>query len=78
MTQVDLRRGVLDELRQRQIKETIDEVIEDLSDHIDQPPAAAAAPEPFALRTQVGPLLSQLLRQVFPIIEARRRPQFSR
>jgi hypothetical protein len=48
MAQVDLRRGVLDELRQRRIKETIDEVIEDLSDHVDQPPAAAPAPEPFA------------------------------
>ena len=45
MAQVDLRRGVLDEPRQRQIKETIDEVIEDLSDHVDQPPAAAPAPE---------------------------------
>ena len=44
MAQVDLRRGVLDELRQRRIKETIDEVIEDLSDHVDQPPAAAPAP----------------------------------
>jgi predicted PurR-regulated permease PerM len=45
MAQVDLRRGVLDEPRQRRIKETIDEVIEDLSDHVDQPPAAAPAPE---------------------------------
>jgi predicted PurR-regulated permease PerM len=55
MAQVDLRRGVLDEPRQRRIKETIDEVIEDLSDHVDQPPAAAPAPEPFALETLGGP-----------------------
>jgi AI-2E family transporter len=55
MAQVDLRRGVLDEPRQRRIKETIDEVIEDLSDHVDQPPAAAAAPEPFALENSGGP-----------------------
>jgi len=52
---VDLRRGVLDEPRQRRIKETIDEVIEDLSDHVDQPPAAAPAPEPFALENSGGP-----------------------
>src|SRR6202047_803177 len=45
MAQVDLRRGVLDELRQRRIKETIDEVIEDLSDHVDEPPTSAPAPE---------------------------------
>jgi predicted PurR-regulated permease PerM len=45
MAQVDLRRGVLDELRQRRIKETIDEVIEDLTDHVDEPPASAPAPE---------------------------------
>ena len=43
MAQVDLRRGCVP--RQRRIKETIDEVIEDLSDHVDQPPAAAPAPE---------------------------------
>ncbi len=54
MAQVDLRRGVLDEPRQRRIKETIDEVIEDLSDHVDQPPAAAVAPEPFALENSGG------------------------
>jgi hypothetical protein len=45
---------VLDEPRQRRIKETIDEVIEDLSDHVDQPPAAAPAPETFALETSGG------------------------
>ena len=55
MAQVDLRRGVLDEPRQRRIKETIDEVIEDLSDHVDQPPAAAPAPEPFALEKSGSP-----------------------
>jgi len=54
MAQVDLRRGVLDEPRQSRIKETIDEVIEDLSDHVDQPSAAAPAPEPFALETSGG------------------------
>jgi len=45
MAQVDLRRGVLDEPRQRQIKETIDEVIEDLSDHVDEPLASTPAPQ---------------------------------
>ena len=45
MAQVDLRRGVLDELRQRRIKETIEEVIDDLSDHVDEPLASAPAPE---------------------------------
>ncbi|MGH6840296.1 MAG: AI-2E family transporter, partial [Methylocella sp.] len=44
MAQVDLGRGVLDELRQRRIKETIEEVIEDLSDH-DEPLASAPAPQ---------------------------------
>jgi predicted PurR-regulated permease PerM len=45
MAQVDLRRGVLDELRQKRIKETIEEVIDDLSDHVDEPLASAPAPE---------------------------------
>ena len=54
MAQVDLRRGVLDEPRQRRIKETVDEVIEDLSDHVDPLPAAAPAPEPFALEMSGG------------------------
>ena len=45
LAQGDLRRGVLDELRQRRIKETIDEVIEGLSDHVDEPLASAPAPE---------------------------------
>jgi len=57
MAQVDHRRGVLDEPRQRRIKETIDEVIEDLSDHVDAPPAAAPAPAPFALENTGGPSL---------------------
>jgi hypothetical protein len=43
MAQVDLRRGVLDEPRQRRIKETIEAVIEDLSDHLDEP--LASTPE---------------------------------
>ena len=55
MAQADLRRGVLDELRQRRIKETIDEVIEDLSDHVDQLPEAVPAPGPFALENSGGP-----------------------
>jgi predicted PurR-regulated permease PerM len=55
MAQVDLRRGVLDEPRQRRIKETIDEVIEDLSGHVDQPSAVAPAPEPLALENSGGP-----------------------
>ncbi|MGH6811839.1 MAG: AI-2E family transporter, partial [Methylocella sp.] len=45
MAQVDLGRGVLDEFRQRRIKETIEEVIEDLSDHVDAPLASTPAPE---------------------------------
>ncbi len=45
LAQVDLRRGVLDEPRQRQIKETIDEVIEDLADHVDEPAGSAPAPD---------------------------------
>ena len=45
MAQVDHRRGVLDEPRLRRIKETIDEVIEDLSDDVDEPVASAPAPE---------------------------------
>jgi hypothetical protein len=58
MAQVDLRRGVLDELRQRRIKETIEEVIDDLSDHVDEPLASAPAPEatePFSLETPADP-----------------------
>jgi predicted PurR-regulated permease PerM len=45
MAQVDLRRGVLDGPRQTRIKETIDEVIEDLSDHVDEPLASTPPPE---------------------------------
>jgi predicted PurR-regulated permease PerM len=44
MAQVDLGRGVLDELRQRRIKETIEEVIDDLSDH-DEPLSSTPAPQ---------------------------------
>jgi hypothetical protein len=58
MAQVDLRRGVLDGLRQKRIKETIEEVIDDLSDHVDEPLASAPAPEvteQFALETSGGP-----------------------
>ena len=70
MAQVDLRRGVLDEQRQRRIKETIEEVIEDLSDHVDQPPASAPAPEvveSFALETSGGPSLPSSAPSPSPI-----------
>jgi predicted PurR-regulated permease PerM len=51
LAQVDVRRGVLDEPRQRLIKETIDEVIEDLSDDVEESAASALpeAAEPSAL-----------------------------
>jgi predicted PurR-regulated permease PerM len=70
MAQVDLRRGVLDEQRQRRIKETIEEVIEDLSDHVDQPPVSAPAPEvveSFALETSDGPSLPSSAPSPAPI-----------
>ncbi len=73
MAQVDLRRGVLDEARQRRIKDTIDEVIEDLSEHVDQPPAAAFVPEPCVLENSDGPsLLSapSLALSPVPTVEA--------
>ena len=70
MAQVDLRRGVLDEPRQRRIKETIDEVIEDLSDHVDRLPAAAAAPEPFALETSGGSSPPSSAPSLSPSLEA--------
>lgn len=55
MAQTDLRRGALDESRQKRIKETIDEVIEDLADHVDEQPAAIAAPaEPYALQSSAA------------------------
>ena len=73
MAQVDLRRGVLDEPRQRGIKETIDEVIEDLSDHVDQPPAAVPAPEPFALETSGGSSRRYRPRQRLPQFLGNRR-----
>ena len=43
MAQTDLRRGVLDELRHKRIKETIGEIIEDLSDHGEDLPINAPA-----------------------------------
>lgn len=55
MAQADLRRGVLDESRQRRVKDTIEEVIEDLSDHVDEQPALEPAePQPYALRKSDG------------------------
>jgi hypothetical protein len=44
MAQADLRRGVLDEVRQIRIKETVEEVLEDLSDHVD-PSQASVTPK---------------------------------
>ncbi|ACK51096.1 protein of unknown function UPF0118 [Methylocella silvestris BL2] len=41
MAESDFRRGVLHESRQKRIKETIDEMIDDLDDHADAPPAPA-------------------------------------
>jgi predicted PurR-regulated permease PerM len=57
MAQVDLRRGVLDEPRQRRIKETIEEVIEDLSDHLDEPLASTpeVAPSDAVLKSPGSP-----------------------
>ena len=54
MAQADLRRGVLDEPRQRRIKETVDEVIEDLSDHADEPPTEESAPEALVSEHSAG------------------------
>ena len=45
LAQADLRLGVLDQLRQAQIKETIEELLEDLSDHVDRLPPEAAPQE---------------------------------
>ena len=70
MAQADLRRGVLDELRQKRIKETIDEVIEDLSDHVDQPPAAAPAPEPFVLENSGSRSLPTFAPSLSPSLAA--------
>jgi hypothetical protein len=57
MAQVDLRRGVLDEQRQRRIKETIDEVIEEPSDHVDEPIASTSemAPSDAVLKSPGSP-----------------------
>jgi predicted PurR-regulated permease PerM len=57
MAQVDLRRGVLDEPRQKRIKETIEEVIEDLSDHLDEPLASTpeVAPSDAVLKSPGSP-----------------------
>jgi predicted PurR-regulated permease PerM len=51
MAQADVRRGVLDEPRQIRIKATIEEVIENLSDHVDENPDAPASEkaEPYAV-----------------------------
>ncbi|HEY8007941.1 MAG TPA: AI-2E family transporter [Methylocella sp.] len=49
MAQIDLRRGVLDELRHKRIMETISEVIEELSDHSENSPLKAQTLKPTAL-----------------------------
>ena len=46
MAQEDFARGVLDDAGQAKIRETIDEVIEDLSDRDDEKPETASAPAP--------------------------------
>lgn len=58
MAQADLRRGVLDERGQTRIKETIEEVIDNLSDHVDQPqapPSTLVTAEPYALVKAADP-----------------------
>ena len=49
MAQDDLARGVLDEARQKQIAATIDEMIDDLSDHVDEepPPVESGPPQAY-------------------------------
>ncbi len=48
MADLDVRRGGINEKRQKQIKETIDEVIENLSDHADAAPQPKSEPKPIA------------------------------
>jgi predicted PurR-regulated permease PerM len=48
MASADLTRGALDGKRQEQIKATLEEMIENLSDHIDEPPPVTNAPAPLA------------------------------
>jgi predicted PurR-regulated permease PerM len=46
MASADLTRGALDVKRQQQIKDTVAEMIENLSDRIDEPPPVTNAPAP--------------------------------
>jgi predicted PurR-regulated permease PerM len=58
MAQDDLSRGMLDEAQQKQIRDTVDEMAEDLSDHVDETPAAppvAAASQPYGDLGAVAP-----------------------
>ena len=48
MASADLTRGALDAKRQEQIKATLEEMVENLSDHIDEPPPVTNAPAPLA------------------------------
>ena len=82
MAQADLRRGVLDELRQKRIKETIDEVIEVLFCRIMSISRLQRHQRrsPLFWRTQ-GVVLCQLLHAVFPQVlrqSSRRRCQTCR
>jgi predicted PurR-regulated permease PerM len=73
MAQMDLRRGVLDEPRQRRIKETIDEIIEDLSDQVDQLLASSPAPkaiESVALETEDSPSSARPAPSFAPHVES--------
>jgi hypothetical protein len=62
LAQIDVNRGALDHLRRVQIKEAVDTVIDDLSDHDDATPAAAAektatpaAPSPIPSPEELAP-----------------------
>ncbi len=81
MAQADLRRGVLDEPRQNRIKETIEEVIENLSDQADEKPDAPASEkaEPYALLTSSdSPVLADeppgQAPVAFPSVQSARKP----
>ncbi len=81
MAQADLRRGVLDEPRQNRIKETIEEVIENLSDQVDEKPDAPASEkaEPYALLTSSdSPVFAKeppgQAPAAFPSVQSSRKP----
>ena len=67
MAQDDFSRGVLDEAGQTKIRETVEEVIENLSDHVDEAPEAPvpAARRPYGdLGTGAPPPLRSLTENV--------------